>query len=111
LVLICNRVLFMCHSICTLCAAAVWHPEKGWLVTMRFEPVHWGPAWAYTMQLGKDPSAIDLEMGNVTQKFMAFDPETLDPGYVERKNASFAKAHDLRWAAGSGWYIAGSSGW
>lgn len=68
---------------------------------MRFEPVHYGPAWAYTMRLGQDPNAIDLEMANATQKFMTFDPETLDPKYAEDKNASFAKAHDLRWAAGT----------
>lgn len=48
------------------------------------------------MNLGRNPNALDLDMGNVTQKFMAFDPETLDPGYTHKMNASFCKAHDLR---------------
>lgn len=78
--------------------AAVYHPEKGWLVTLRHDPEHWGPGWVYTMMLGRDPNVLDLRMGAATQKFMALDAETFDPGYPDKMNASYCKVHDLRCA-------------
>lgn len=44
--------------------AAIFDAQRGWILTMRHEPVFWGNAPVLVMRLGMDPNALDLDMAD-----------------------------------------------
>lgn len=86
--------MLMCPS---LCAAAVFNAERGWLVTMRHEHVWWGPSPPLALYMGTDPRALDVSAAADSQFLFDMDNATLGADVAQQRYGKpWLKAEDLR---------------